>query len=137
MVDFQLEAEDFSLEDVTARLSISPTLTYKKGDLIHHMEGSSPRLQRSTRWHYGTEEEESIDVKVQLDRVLSMLHGKEDVINALKEELNAACTIGIVIYIEEGTTPGLHLDLPQLNFIHSIQAEVDVDLYAHPYAEMK
>ncbi|MGD7044766.1 DUF4279 domain-containing protein [Jeotgalibacillus proteolyticus] len=137
MIYFKLEAEDFSLEEVTARLSLSPTSTYKKGDLIHHMEGSSPRLQRSTRWYYGTEEEESFDVKVQLDRVLSMLYGKEDVINALRAELNVACTIEIVIYMEKGITPGLHLDLPQINFIHSIQAEVDIDLYAHPYADME
>ncbi|KIL51116.1 DUF4279 domain-containing protein [Jeotgalibacillus campisalis] len=136
MVYFKLEAEDFSLEEITARLGISPTLTYKKGDLIHHMEGSSPSFQRSTRWHYGTEEE-SFDVKVQLDKVLSMLHGKEEVIKTVKTELNAACKIVIVIYMEEGITPGLYLDLPQINFIHSIQAEVDVDLYAHPYADME
>jgi hypothetical protein len=38
-----------------------------------------------------------------------------------------------VIKIENGFTPGLHLDTEQIEFANSIKAELDIDLYANPY----
>lgn len=35
--------------------------------------------------------------------------------------------------MENGETPGLHLDNEQIEFANNIKAEFDIDLYANPY----
>jgi AraC-like DNA-binding protein len=50
LVYFQLLANDFSIEDVTLRLGLTPTETFKRGDKSTY----SSRPREYTSWSLGT-----------------------------------------------------------------------------------
>lgn len=138
MVGFSLFGDEFSLDHVTKKLGIEPTEKYKKGDVI--VSPFNPKIiatktcyRIETVWSLSTGYQESYDVKEQMDQILGQLKNKSATINHLKTENNLECVISIVIKMENGYTPGLHLDNQQIEFANSIKAEFDIDLYASPY----
>ncbi|GAB0168933.1 hypothetical protein LSPCS325_23700 [Lysinibacillus sp. CTST325] len=62
-----------------------------------------------------------------------MLQNKSSIINEIKEAYSLECKFFIVIKIEKGNTPALYLEKDIIKFASSIEAEIDVDLYANPY----
>jgi len=138
MVEFSLYGDEFPIDYVTKKMEIEPTETYKKGDLIERPFNpkviSTKILHRiETVWSLSTGYQESYDVKEQMDQILEQLKSKSVTINHLKTENNLECVFSIVIIMENGATPGLHLDNQQIEFANSIKAEFDIDLYANPY----
>ncbi|MED3804988.1 DUF4279 domain-containing protein [Lysinibacillus xylanilyticus] len=127
---FSLFGDDFSIDDVTEKLEITPTDTYKKGDLI---QNRSIFIRKETSWDLGTGYQFSLDVNDQLKQIIGMLQNKSSIINEIKEAYSLKCKFFIVIKIEKGNTPALYLDKDIIKFASSIEAEIDVDLYANPY----
>jgi hypothetical protein len=139
-VYFSLFGEVFPIENVTKSLGIEPTTSYKKGDVIvrkHKQNVASKTVQfrKETVWELSTDYQESYDVREQLDQIISPLKNKATIINRLKSKYNLECDFSIVIIIENGATPSLHLDNEQIEFANSIKAEFDIDLYANPYRD--
>lgn len=131
LVYFQLLADDFSIEDVTRRLGIIPTETFKRGK-----KGYFPRPREHTSWSLGTSYQPSFDVNDQLQHIIAQLRGKETILDDIYDtydEVQARFTI--VIVMENGQTPALVFDLETIQFAHRIRAEFDIDLYANPYEE--
>lgn len=140
MVEFSLYGDEFPIDSVTKKLEIEPTETYKKGDLIERpfnpkVISTKTHYRIETVWSLSTGYQESYDVKEQMDQILGQLKSKSATINHLKTENNLECVFSIVIIMENGSTPGLHLDIQQIEFANSIKAEFDIDLYANPYAD--
>ena len=139
MVEFSLYGDDFPIDYVTKKMEIEPTETYKKGDLIETFNPKvisiKTRYRIETVWSLSTGYQESYDVKEQIDQILGQLKSKSATINHLKTENNLECVFSIVIIMENGSTPGLHLDNQQIEFANSIKAEFDIDLYANPYVD--
>ncbi|MFJ7887250.1 DUF4279 domain-containing protein [Lysinibacillus xylanilyticus] len=130
---FSLFGDDFSIDDVTEKLEITPTDTYKKGDLI---QNRSIFIRKETSWDLGTGYQFSLDVNDQLKQIIGMLQNKSSIINEIKEAYSLECKFFIVIKIEKGNTPALYLDKDIIKFASSIEAEIDVDLYANPYDDI-
>ncbi|WP_419471580.1 DUF4279 domain-containing protein [Gottfriedia acidiceleris] len=76
--------------------------------------------------------QESFDVKEQFDQILQLLKNKSSIINNLKTKYELDCCFSIVIIMENGYTPGLHLNNEQIEFANSVKAEIDIDLYTKP-----
>ncbi|MGG0658292.1 DUF4279 domain-containing protein [Rummeliibacillus pycnus] len=138
MVYFSIYGDTFPIDCVTKSLGIEPTNSYKQGDAIvrpHNPNVTSTKTQfrRETVWKLGTGYQESYDVKEQMDQILEPLKNKAAIINELKKKYKLECDFSIVIIMENGETPGLHLDNEQIDFANSINAEFDIDLYANPY----
>ncbi|MEH7483299.1 DUF4279 domain-containing protein [Neobacillus drentensis] len=138
MVYFSLYGDDFPIEYVTESMGIELTNSYKKGDVIvrpHNPNVISTKSQfrNETAWELSTGYQESFDVKEQMDQILERLKNKATRINQLKKKYELKCDFSIVIIMENGDTPGLHLDNEQIEFANSIKAEFDIDLYASPY----
>ncbi|TRZ39557.1 DUF4279 domain-containing protein [Niallia circulans] len=127
MVYFSLFGDKFPIDEITERLEITPTETYKKGDLIPNR--SSARYRKETSWDLGTGYEASLDVNNQLQKLVKRLRNKVLIINKIKEDYSAECKFFIVIKMEEGNTPALYLDKSMIKFASSIEAEIDIDLY--------
>lgn len=128
----------FQLDYVTESLGIEPTISYKKGDSIvrkHKPNDVSTKTEfrKETAWELGTDYQESYDVKEQMDQIIRPLKNKATIINQLKTKYKLECDFSIVIIMENGDTPSLHLDNEQIEFANSIKAEFDIDLYANPY----
>jgi hypothetical protein len=140
MVYFSLYGDDFPIDSVTKLLGISPTNSYKKGDVIElksnpNIVSTKVHYRKETVWELGTDYQESYDVKEQLNQIIRPLKNKGSLINQFKTNYNLECHFEIVIIIENGDTPSLHLDIEQIEFANSIKAEFDIDLYANPYVD--
>ncbi|KQU15268.1 hypothetical protein ASG65_27500 [Bacillus sp. Leaf13] len=137
-VYFSLFGDEFPIDEVTDRLGIIPTLTYKKGELINRSNDYTrdfPLYRKETVWGLDTSYQDSYDVKEQMDQILIPLKNKTVIINQLKVDYKLECKISIVIIMENGDTPGLYLDNEQIEFANSVKAEFDIDLYANPYED--
>lgn len=131
LVYFQLLADDFSIEDVTHRLGLTPTETFQRGE-----KGYSSRLREYTSWSLGTGYQSSVDVNDQLQPIIAQLRGKETILDDIYDTYDdMQARFIIVIVMEEGQTPALVFDLETIQFAHRIRAEFDIDLYANPYEE--
>lgn len=130
-VYFSLYGDEFPLDEVTAKLKLTPTETQKKGDLISNR--STVQYRTETSWNLGTGYQFSLDVNDQLQQIVGRLKNKSLTINEIKEAYSLECKFFIVIKIENGNTPALYLDKDIVKFASSIEAEFDVDLYAYPY----
>lgn len=139
-VYFSLFGDEFPIAYVTESLGVVPTESYKKGDVIERsfkQKGISMKtiFRKETAWELGTDYQESYDVKEQMDQILEPLKNKTSIINQLKAKYKLECKIFIVIVMENGDTPGLYLDIEQIEFANRIKAEFDFDLYANPYID--
>ncbi|MED3690008.1 DUF4279 domain-containing protein [Peribacillus butanolivorans] len=137
-VYFSLFGDEFPIDEVTDRLGIIPTLTYKKGELINRSNDYTrdfPLYRKETVWDLDTSYQDSYDVKEQMDQILIPLKNKTVILNQLKVDYKLECKISIVIIMENGDTPGLYLDNEQIEFANSVKAEFDIDLYANPYED--
>lgn len=138
MVYFSLYGDEFPIDYVTETLEIQPTKTYKKGDTIVRpfnpkVTSTKTRYRLETAWELSTGYQKSFDVKEQMHQILGPLKNKAVIINQLKTDYELECHFSIVIIMENGYTPSLHIDNEQIEFANSIKAEFDIDLYANPY----
>ena len=132
LVYFQLLADNFSIENVTYQLGLTPTETFKQGDTSTY----SSRPRDYTSWSIGTGYQPSFDVNNQLQHIITQLRGKEKILDDIYDKYNdMKARFGIVISMEAGQTPSLVLDLDTIQFAYRIRAEFDIDLYANPYEE--
>lgn len=129
-VYFSLFGDDFPLDKVTGKLELTPSETYKKGDL--NPNGSTV-FTKETSWNLGTGYQVSLDVNDQLQQIVCRLQNKSSIIKEIKDSYSLECKFFIVIKIEKGNTPALYLDKDIIKFASSIEAEFDIDLYANPY----
>lgn len=138
MVYFSLHGDEFPIDYVTETLEIEPTKIYKKGDIIvrpsnQKVASTKTHYRLETAWELSTGYQESFDVRDQMDQILGQLKNKAALINQLKSKYELECNFSIVIIMENGYTPGFHIDYEQIEFVNSIKAELDIDLYANPY----
>jgi hypothetical protein len=131
MVYFSLYGDEFPTDDVTEKLVVIPTKTYKKGDLIPNR--STVCYRKETSWEVETGYQVSLDVNNQFQQIIDKLKNKSSIINEIKEAYSVECKFFIVMIIKKGNTPSLYLDKDIIKFASSIEAEFDIDLYVNPY----
>lgn len=130
MVYFTAYADHFDLSEVTQKLGINPTKSWLKGDIIRE------KLRRkNTAWEFSTGYVESLDVNEQMSQIINKLKDKVPVLLDLKKRNGLEYGIIIVIVINNGYTPALGFDNSAIEFLHLIGADVDIDLYANPFAD--
>ncbi|MFF2880115.1 DUF4279 domain-containing protein [Bacillus toyonensis] len=135
MVYFNLSGDEFPVEVVSERLQVSPTKSYKKGDIIRKTNETENITRNYTSWQLSTGYQESLDVGDVMEQLILKLKDKPAIINELKREFGLECRFTIVIKINDSHTPAFHLDNPVIDFANSIKADFDIDLYANPYVE--
>lgn len=125
MVEFNIYGDCFNPDEITQRLNITPTMTWKKGDLVRDKNFSRP----NSLWRIGTGYVESLDIKNQLDEILNVITDKKNSLLELKNILDIKYDVCIIINIYNNETPGLYLDAETISIINSIGASIDFDLY--------
>ncbi|MBJ7930769.1 MULTISPECIES: DUF4279 domain-containing protein [Bacillus cereus group] len=135
MVYFNLSGDEFPVEVVSERLQVSPTKSYKKGDIIRKTNETENITRNYTSWQLSTGYQESLDVGDVMEQLILKLKDKSAIINELKREFGLECRFTIVIKINDSHTPAFHLDNPVIDFSNSIKADFDIDLYANPDVE--
>lgn len=127
-VYFTLIGNDFDPNILTNQLNLSPNNSWRKGDKGKY----NPNLKYSC-WEYGTNEEiEGIWMDKAVDKIISKLNSKIEVINKLKKDYNLKSVLRIIMYIdmnEENSTPALGHSLVTIKFLYESSTTTDVDIY--------
>ena len=127
MVELAVFGDEFDPEVMTKRLSIFPDRFWKKGDSIRNLK----IVRKESSWMLSTGYVESLYLENQLKEIIARLYPKKDEFIALKKELNVDCKIFAVAIIRDNQTPSIYFDSSVIDFIHEIDAEIDIDLYTH------
>lgn len=133
MAYFCLVGDHFPLEEITEVLTIEPTETYTKGDIIEKNRATtfSPEVRKrvETDWTLSTGYQESYDINDQLKSLLNFLEGKQKDIIRLKKKYELTSIFIIVIEIENNQTPAMCLEKEIIDYASTIGAEIHFDLY--------
>ena len=117
---------DFDSQNITDKLGIIPTKTWKIGDLIHP-KGTIKRKHNG----WVIESNLSKDNEIE-DHIKSLFEELRPVWGVLQEiSNNYDLEISCVVYTD-GEVPSIHLDQEIINKSQQINAEIDVDLYVLP-----
>jgi hypothetical protein len=117
--------DQFEPDDISAQIDVKPSRIVFKGTNL----GCNRPIQQQSCWSYETGYTEVYDVNDVMIKLLTIFEKKTDKINELKEEYSLSTSLDIVIRIKNGNVPALYFNHETINFIHDIDASVDVDLY--------
>ncbi|SHF95253.1 DUF4279 domain-containing protein [Ornithinibacillus halophilus] len=132
--------DEFPLDEITEKLEIQPSKTYKKGEEIIPPHGRPnpyyKRYYQETCWEYDMDYVESIDLEEQMDLFVRRFYSKIYIINELREKYNLKSHIQVVLEVENGEMPVLTLNKKILSFAHLIKSEyIGFDTYVMPFDE--
>ena len=107
-------------------LNIKATKTTKNGTLIY----PPPCIvkHKYNAWEYQVKKKNITSIENLLNKLINTLINKKDELNKITANYGADIEISIVAYLKKGM-PSMHFSQELLNFIHSINAEIDIDLY--------
>jgi len=127
-VYFALTGDNFDTDEVTNRLGITPTDSWKKGD-----KGQFKPILEFASWRLSTDKgQEYLQIDKLVDEIVSKLFDKIEIINDLKRQFQLNSVLEIVLYIdtnEDSSTPALGHDLRTIEFLYRTGTTTDVDIY--------
>lgn len=127
MVEFKIIGDSFDEKIINQKLSILPSEYWRKGDIIKECS----HLREYTCWTLSTGYEESLDINIQLTKVVDKLYPKSNILLELSQELNVQYRIDIVINIENNGKPIIYFNNKNIAFANAIHSEIGVDLYIY------
>lgn len=125
--EFVITGENFDLDRITQELEIQPTEQWIKGEQIPNRNKKIVRVD--TCWSYSLGEEVSLDMNNQLIKLLELLSPKKNKLLELKKMFNIEFLILVIINVENDNKPTISIKTPAVEFLHYINAELDVALY--------
>jgi hypothetical protein len=125
MAEFSISGDNFKVTDVTRALKLEPTRYWDNGDITGIIK--SPK--RHTCWIINTGYDESLDIDKQLLKLFNILKDKTAILKHIKSEFHLELTVCIVIKVEKGEVPAMHIDSYIINFTHEIEASIEFDFY--------
>ncbi len=127
-VYFALKGDSFDTDEVTNRLGITPTDSWRKGD-----KGFYKTAVEFAMWRLSTDKgKEYIQIDNLVDEIVSKLCDKIEIINDLKSQFQLNSVLEIVLYIdtnEDNSTPALGHDLRTIEFLYRTGTTTDIDIY--------
>ncbi|MCS1350906.1 DUF4279 domain-containing protein [Mechercharimyces sp. CAU 1602] len=126
MVEFSVFGNGFSPDDITKRLSIKPSVTWKKGEKI----ADRNIKRKETNWSVSTGYENSFDLNEQLGKIANLIGDRTSDLISLKEQYDLEFNFFIVIKIVDGRCPAIYLGKDIIELANEIKAEFDIDIYA-------
>ncbi len=127
-VYFALTGDNFDTDEVTNRLGITPTDSWRKGD-----KGQFKPILGFTSWILSTDKgQEYFQIDKLVDEIIFKLFDKIEIINDLKREFQLNSVLEIVLYIdtnEDSSTPALGHDLRTIEFLYRTGTTTGVDIY--------
>lgn len=128
-VYFTLTGLDCEPEEITAKIGIKPTKTWKVGDLINS-RGTIRRKHNG--WKLESKLEKSAELEEQIKSVLEQLQPSWQPLREICTQYDAE--INCVIYTIK-QIPAIHFDREIIEKVNQLNAAIDVDLYVLPDGE--
>ena len=112
---------------ITDLLQLSPEHTRRIG--TKRKNGS---ICDAARWEIGRCDRYDPIVANQMEKTISMLLDKIDILNKIREDYGASLYLSVVphVYAEEAA-PCLAPSLAVIDFCHATRTEIDIDLYTY------
>ncbi|WP_423130045.1 DUF4279 domain-containing protein [Gaoshiqia sp. Z1-71] len=127
-VYFALTGDNFDTDEVTNRLGIKPTDSWRKGD-----KGQFKPILEFASWRLSTDKgHEYLQIDKLVDEIIFKLFDKIEIINDLKTQFQLNSVLEIIMYIdtnEDSSTPALGHDLKTIEFLYRTGTTTDVDIY--------
>jgi hypothetical protein len=126
-----VERASFSPEEVTSRMGIQPSLTFRKGEPRQHQSPLNARIARHSRdvWLYRVGPEESLDIRPLLESLKRDIVTSPGEIKAICADLNLEVLVMVgVVAPEEASWPICFFPKGFLAWVAEIGASIDVDL---------
>ena len=116
---------NFSPDDVSALLNLTPEESWKIGDLRRN--GTKYEF---ANWMIGKCAEYDVYVENQMRKTISMLLDKTATLNQIREENDVEFFLEIVpsIYVDD-INPCLAPPLDVIDFCHAKRTQIDIDMY--------
>lgn len=127
MVEFRISGDDYDPAVISNILAIQPSESWKKGDKIRN----TIKEREYTGWVMSTGYEESLDINIQLSKMINLLRTKEDCLLNIKDKYSLKYRFDIVINIEKQQVPAIYLDTDAISFSNKIGIEYDFDMYIY------
>lgn len=139
-VYFSLYGNDFPLDEASEKLGLQPTNLDKDGNpIIPPIPTNHPNPEsfyQVTDWELSTNDEESMDLEVQMNKIIGKLRSKVPVINELRDTYGLKSHLQVVLHVHNGKSPIMTLDKRVIEFAYEIQTEfIDFDIYVFPFDE--
>lgn len=125
MAYFSIYGDSFDVDDITRELCLQPNEVKIKGSI----PDGKKRPSIETAWKLSTGDEVSYDINDQLDKIITLLDGKESQLQSIKSKYDVNFIFSLVVKIENGEKPGMHFNTEKLAFISKVGAEIDIDLF--------
>lgn len=126
-IELSIVGDDFDIELVSKELDIEPTEIKKKGELLPNKKNRNIE----TSWSFMTGLEKSLDVRIQLCKLMDIFYKKIDKLKEICLYFNTKVFVSILIIVKNQQTPSLHFGKEEILFFNEINAELDIDIYIH------
>ena len=126
-IELSIVGDDFDIELVSKELDIEPTEIKKKGELLPNKKNR----KIETSWSFMTGIEKSLDVRIQLCKLMDIFYKKIDKLKEICLYFNTKVFVSILIIVKNQQTPSLHFGKEEILFFNEINAELDIDIYIH------
>ncbi len=126
-VSFNLIGLDFNPDDITNKLGINPTKTWRVGDLIHP---KTILKRKENGWSLQSQLNKYYQLEEHLKYLLNKIQPKSDFLKEIcsKNYGELSCAI----YVRGEERPSIHLDRDIITKINKLNCEIDIDLYFLP-----
>jgi hypothetical protein len=132
---FKAFGDNLIPENITQALGITPTVSWKIGDewiKENSLKGIQERRRFFNTWQFTTgvyECDNFACFEKQLVNFFNIFKNNISSLIALKEKRNLIYVVEITSHIEEGNPPNIVLGPWFIDFLHSLSAEIGIDLY--------
>ena len=130
-VYFALKGDDFDPAEVTARLGVAPTHTWRTGNPTRYGD----RRWQCSGWKLETPKgADPLDLDKSVTAIVAQLEDRTAAIVAVKAQFGLASVLEIVLYVdvnEDAFTPALGHDLRTIDFLYHTRTTTDVDIYRY------
>ncbi|WP_428740030.1 DUF4279 domain-containing protein [Sulfurimonas sp.] len=120
----RLSIFDANNDNVTSLLNMQPTKNVQKGDLITK---KGTRVYKYNIWSYEIILNNLEHIEVAFEKIIELFKHKKNELISLGKEYDLE--ISVSGYLKDGM-PSIHFTHDSIDFIHAINAEVDIDIYA-------
>ncbi len=127
MAYFYIFGDVFDPAEITRITEIKPTEVNYKGVVPDGKKNPSV----NTAWQLSTKKEVSLDIEIQLNKLIDFIKGKESVLLDFKNRNNVRFSFVFVVSIENNQSPAMNLGEDTLKFISGLSASIDIDLYVY------
>ncbi|EAY30840.1 DUF4279 domain-containing protein [Microscilla marina] len=127
-LELTIFGDAFDLNELTSLITIKPTKTYLKGEVVKGYNKTIKRKEMS--WSYSIPPLDTLYFEEYANKLLDKFESKAASLKGFLLKNNLKMKLFVVLEISGDQTPALYLNNRFLNFINDLEGEIDVDIYA-------